>query len=334
MLIFEDVNIGCDEIIFKGHHLYKESIHYNVQLQMGLNKLSVLTLKGCLKLFIKNLLLNNSVHLKDEYLWIVDQYSWSYFHWFCDAIPKLLASMQVVNNPKLLLPEFYRKFDYIEESLKAFPLVDLVFIPEHSLCQVKKLFFPTPLAQSGHYNDPLMKKIRSTFREYFLKSTNMHLGERIYISRAKAGRRKILNEKDLINLLQKYRFKSIVFEDLQFKEQVAIALNTKYLVSNHGAGLTNMLFMNTASSILELRQQGDYFNNCYFALASALDIRYYYQICKGNFDSDKELILSPNLDYSLKELKYFSSFTHNSDIIVDLEKLELNLASMLDENPK
>jgi hypothetical protein len=40
-----------------------------------------------------------------------------------------------------------------------------------------------------------------------------------------------------------------------------------------------MIFMPAATSVLELRYQNDRHNNCYYALASALDIDYYYQQC-------------------------------------------------------
>ena len=53
----------------------------------------------------------------------------------------------------------------------------------------------------------------------------------------------------------------------------------RYIVSNHGAGLTNMLFMKDGGSVLELRHVSDCINNCYFTLASALDLKYFYQTC-------------------------------------------------------
>ena len=56
-------------------------------------------------------------------------------------------------------------------------------------------------------------------------------------------------------------------------------MGAKYLISNHGAGLTNMLFMKAGGNVLELRHRGDKHNNCYFSLASTLRLNYYYQLC-------------------------------------------------------
>ena len=85
-------------------------------------------------------------------------------------------------------------------------------------------------------------------------------------------------------------------------------LNAKYLISNHGAGLTNMLFMQAGTSVLELRRENDGHNNCYFAQASALNLKYYYQLCKSeNDDTD----------------------TYTANLIVDPLVLEKNIKTML-----
>lgn len=74
---------------------------------------------------------------------------------------------------------------------------------------------------------------------------------------------------------------------------------TKYLVSLHGAGLTNMLFMHKGGSVLELRKSDDSNNNCYFSLTSALDLNYYYQKCEGDSASTQ----TANLKVDIQTLK-------------------------------
>jgi capsular polysaccharide biosynthesis protein len=64
-------------------------------------------------------------------------------------------------------------------------------------------------------------------------------------------------------------------------------LRARYIVANHGAGLANMLFLPEESSVFELRKLGDRHCNCYFILASALGLKFYYQLCQAeNPDED------------------------------------------------
>jgi hypothetical protein len=47
-----------------------------------------------------------------------------------------------------------------------------------------------------------------------------------------------------------FDFQTIYAEDLSFEQQVKICSRARHLVSNHGAGLTNMLFMPQGASVL------------------------------------------------------------------------------------
>lgn len=53
------------------------------------------------------------------------------------------------------------------------------------------------------------------------------------------------------------------------------------LVYHHGATLTNMLFMQEVKKVLELKSIRDSKTQCYFKLASALGLQYYYILNQG-----------------------------------------------------
>ena len=119
--------------------------------------------------------------------------------------------------------------------------------------------------------------------------------------------RRIVNEPAILPILAKFGFEIVRLERFSFADQVRMLAETEFLVSNHGAGLTNMLFMATGQSILELRNDRDAHNNCYFALASAAGLRYFYQLCRP---SDP---VAP---------------THSADLVVDVFALERTLEDM------
>ena len=108
--------------------------------------------------------------------------------------------------------------------------------------------------------------------------------------------------------MEEYGFKTIYFEDHSLEQQVAIALDAQYMISNHGGGLTNMLFMKSGSNVLELRQSGDTHNNCYFSLSSALYLRYFYQLCHSENSAED---------------------AHTANLIVDCQRLRKNIEQML-----
>jgi hypothetical protein len=62
--------------------------------------------------------------------------------------------------------------------------------------------------------------------------------------------------------------------------------------------------MREGGSVLELRHQADRINNCFFTLASALDLNYFYQAC-----APRDGAADP----------------HEADLLVDPKELEGNL---------
>jgi hypothetical protein len=225
-----------------------------------------------------------------------------------DALPRLFTIREKIARATLLLPGAYQGVDYIISSLKPFFVQELKFID--GIIRCRSLQIPTHTAPTGNYNENIIRGLRSLFTDFYQSAYRYSdwAGDKIYISRGKAQKRKIVNEEDLVAILKEYGFKTVYFEDYHFEEQVRIALDAQYLIANHGAGLTNMLFMQSGSSVFELRQKGDSHNNCYFALASSLNLRYFYQTCHSE---------NPDED------------AHTANLIVDCQALRKNIEQML-----
>lgn len=237
----------------------------------------------------------------DKGIWIIDEFSAEYFHWFTDAIPRLITLENtdqtkqelLLDNYKILLPESYKTRSYILDSLKVLNY-DVHYYPSNKRVRVKHLLCPSHTAPTGNYNSELIANIRNRFL-VSQKTPNKN----IYISREKAPRRKVANEKEVIGLLLQFNYEIHFFEDYNFEKQVEIMSQTKSLISLHGAGLTNMMFMQKGGQILELRNEGDDHNNCYFSLASALDHDYYYL----TNNSDNEDTYHANITVDINRLR-------------------------------
>ncbi len=245
----------------------------------------------------------------DKGIWITDEWSAEYFHWFTDALTRLTALEKAISAPgsdppegqyKIILPQSYKEKAYIRESLQLLNYQAYYYNPRKRL-QVKNLIVPSHTAPTGNYNSVLINQLSSKF----LKAIPGTASRNIYISRAKGNKRKVTNEQQVTDLLLQYNYEIHFFEAYDFLQQVEIMSQTRSLIGVHGAGLTNMLFMPKGGHILELRNEGDAHNNCYFSMASALNHHYYYLTNAGDTED-----------------------THNVNLTVDLIKLKSALEFM------
>jgi capsular polysaccharide biosynthesis protein len=216
----------------------------------------------------------------DKGIWITDEWSAEYFHWLTDALTRLIAVEDFGNNYRVILPNEYNQREYIKRSLELlnFPIY---YYNKRRRLKVKELIIPSHTAHTGNYNKQLINKLRGKF----IKENEIIPNRKIYISRQKAKKRKVLNENDVVDLLIYYNYEIHYFEDYNFEKQIEIMSQTKTLIGLHGAGLTNMLFMKTGGQILEFRKSNDSHNNCYFSLASDLKHDYYYLIGNKTFEN-------------------------------------------------
>jgi len=254
------------------------------------------------------------VTLDDDHTYLLIHHPWyNYYHWLLECVFRAWMIKDKKDEMILLLPDYYEKSDFIMGSLEPFGFKNIFFIPAGKSLMVKNLCMPQIKAKVDSYDYKMIREVRQFYLNYVRKVKNIaiDLGERIYISRKKAQRKRVENETDIENLLLRYNFTIINNEDYSFLEQVAIYSQAKYLVSIHGSGLTNMLFMKEGSHILEFHKKQtndkDWHSKAFWYLAEALGFNYYQQVCDPT---------DPDDDY------------FNANFIVDSELLEKNLALM------
>ena len=91
--------------------------------------------------------------------------------------------------------------------------------------------------------------------------------------------RMLLNHSELLKSLDifknKYDIEEVIFDNKTLDQQINIMSNCKILIGPHGAGFTNMLFMNENSYVFELFPES-FYAPYYKYLANKKDINYYY----------------------------------------------------------
>jgi len=294
LLKFKNIRVSSEGLLFKGTRILPESFAFA-------NHLDEWKLRSIVKFFSKNYLLRRRRTIDAEVLWITDYWSNEYFHWLADALTRLYTVRDQLDSLLLVLPNGYEQLGYVKSSLKAFGVRRVEFIGANEVLECRRLLMPSHTAPSGHYNESLIRGVRDVLVSAYGDADR---GARIYISRRSATKRRIVNEDEISPLLARLGFETLQTEELSFEQQVRICSSARYIVSNHGAGLTNMLFMREHGNVLELRHQDDRTDNCYFTLASALNLNYFYQTCRPAIDGPT---------------------VHNADLIVDPQLFEKNL---------
>jgi capsular polysaccharide biosynthesis protein len=98
---------------------------------------------------------------------------------------------------------------------------------------------------------------------------------RLYISRRLATHWKIVNEEEVEACLRRYGFETHSPEQLSVREQAALFAQAEAVVSNHGAGLTNILFAPAGARVLDIQDPTNVCY-CYWTMSEALGHQYWY----------------------------------------------------------
>lgn len=172
-----------------------------------------------------------------------------YFHFINSIIPRIGIYNRIKKAKQIpILVNARQKF--------ASELLSLMKV-HHSLpwdrwYRVDTLFFPSPMTVEGdHFFRPPFgtQLIREAVRDIL---PNREATRRIYLSRSDSSIRKLNNEDDVLSIIREFDFEEYVVSDASVTEQIEVFSGVKYLISPHGAGLSNMVFMSPEASVLEL----------------------------------------------------------------------------------
>jgi capsular polysaccharide biosynthesis protein len=210
-------------------------------------------------------------------IWVLDEWSANYFHWMTDCLPRIWEGLERDPKAPVLLPYSYQSLAFVSESLKLIGAA-VIFFKSNQNLKVSTVILTARTASFPNFNLKLTQKTREKLS--FKASTEPW--RNVYISRKLAGKRKVHNETEVELILKKRGFEVVYAEQLNLSQEIQLMGETKILVSLHGAVLTNMLFLAPNTKVLELRNLDDSASQCYFNLAAALGLSYYYTLNKGD----------------------------------------------------
>ncbi|MGD1917686.1 MAG: glycosyltransferase 61 family protein [Pleurocapsa sp.] len=236
-----------------------------------------------------------------------------YYHWMFDLLPRI----ELIRRSKIKLSEIdcfivnSLSKPYQKETLELLniPKNKILESDRHSHIQATELIVPS----FPGYMDWIPPGTMQFLRQTFLPQVNLvktKANQKIYISRAKARNRQLINEPEVNQLLTSQGFKTIFLEEMSVLEQVAVFANAEVIVAPHGSGLTNLVFCSPNTKVVELFSP-NYQRTDYWMISQHLKLQHYYLLGE-NFEC-----------LSLRNLMYQSSLTE--DILVNVSSLKLIL---------
>jgi len=235
----------------------------------------------------------------------------NYWHWIFDVLPRigiLEKAFFKIRPNYYLLPSLSKKYQI--ESLLEFKILSNKLIDaeknKHILCN-NLISVDHPINLTNNPSKAIMNIpnwVIKWLRKKFIKRSSLqsNFPKKIFIDReldSNISVRKIVNNKEVKNILIDLGFTSVCLSHLNFKQQVELFSGAKFIVGLHGGGFANLVFSQRSAKVIEIASEnsGDVILN----LAKKCNLNY-------------KRIIEKNTS---NELKF-----QNSHIIVDVNKLK------------
>jgi len=190
---------------------------------------------------------------KKPHLQFHSPYSSGYYHFLIEAVPRLLSLRERWGDYRLIIP------DTVPNPWFADWLVEISGGNYVKLSRggvfVRNVHFQQCPSRINQLNASAVRLLADYFRSRFGESDRRF--RRLYISRELARHRRVANEEEVASTLERRGFVRLFLEELSFPEQVRAFAEAEAVVSIHGAGLANIVFMQSGSRVLELVQRPD-----------------------------------------------------------------------------
>lgn len=191
-----------------------------------------------------------------------------YAHWLLDELPRLLSLAPDAAETLIA----HTAAPYARDALALHGWVGATREPGRTThLQCEHLLVPS-LSGTVVQPSPRALDLLTAFTAPLHQKTSA-FGERLYLSRSRAQRRRVTNEAELRAALERVGFKTMYLEDLTWAEQINAFRHAKVIVAPHGAGLANLAFCAPGTRVVELFHRA-YVHGCFWRLAALRGLDY------------------------------------------------------------
>lgn len=173
----------------------------------------------------------------------------------------------VLSNPS-------KYFDKIQKEF--FPDLKYMVLPKNETWQFAHLIVPS----LSNHDDGVITPALGPWMRVLKNVLNVGApkGRKIYVSRKKALTRRLVNAEKMMMALKGWE--TVVLEELSIKEQVQCFAEASHIVSPHGAGLTNLLWCEPGTKVVEIQDPKMLHKKVYPVLSKTLDLEHDLYLAK------------------------------------------------------
>lgn len=204
---------------------------------------------------------------------ITSRWSENYYHWMTEIIARLSLVDKVNHNiDTIVINHMVNQFQ--KDTIRFLNLnKKIVETKRNHFFEVENGIIP----QLENIDSYRVFYLRKVFKNLMVKDATQY----VYISRVNSKSRKIINETEFDNVLKRLGIKNIRLEFENFEQQVRLIHNAKLIISPHGAGLTNLIFAQPGTKVIEFIPEKR-FSKHFIKISSILNLTHIIIRYKGD----------------------------------------------------
>lgn len=215
----------------------------------------------------------------------------TYWHWLIEDLATTIFALESNPNSPVLVASNPPKF--VEDFLGT---LDREVIILNGPVKVRSLILVSKQQDSGwpHPRDLLTLSNYVPFVSVIRDSSP---GNKVYISR-RGSRRSPANEKVVEKIFESFDFKILRLEEFNLISEIEELSKVTHLAGVHGAGLANLIWMNTNTKLLDI-SNSNYWTESIHRAAYLKHVNYEYLLYEGSISDE---IPTAELEMKLGEL--------------------------------
>ncbi|WP_247002209.1 glycosyltransferase family 61 protein [Halosolutus gelatinilyticus] len=200
----------------------------------------------------------------------------NYYHWMVETVPQIRYIRAFEENTgervTLLLPPDAPSFVGETLDVLGWPRSKVEYATE-PVYDISRLVLPSFPERRAADFEWLRREVLDQVLE-----TTPESGDNVYVSRANAVERRVVNEDDVMDVLSQFGFSCYRLEERSLEQNVRLFADADVVVGPHGAGLTDVVF---ADDCILVELFGDKIKPHYRELASTLGLSYEPMYCRA-----------------------------------------------------